>query len=231
MALEDGLEQLKGETTESVSEGNHNLSDSALEDELQKGLQSLSVEVEAGADVGEDSVGGVAASEVLDLALEVFFLVRRADPGVDDLLFPVVCASSVVAAIAEEPEDVVVQVEPLSSWQSLALDPSLVGPATEAGVGDVIALTDVLRGDIHGPPASVADFEVAIMRDVPKSAIFNVLSVSPNEKRRIVVFFMTRYFFFHKRLSRVLGEKNHFCLKCEKLCNGKKKLVFVFFWG
>jgi len=114
MALEDGLEQLKGETAESVSEGNHNLCDSALEDELQKGLQPLAVEVEARSDVGEDSVGGVAVSEVLDLALEVLLLVRGADTCVDDFfLFSLIASLNIVSF--EEPEDVFSQVESLPS--------------------------------------------------------------------------------------------------------------------
>jgi len=46
MALEDGLNKVKGEAAESVSEGNHNLFDSSFEDELQKGLQSTALEVE-----------------------------------------------------------------------------------------------------------------------------------------------------------------------------------------
>lgn len=112
MALEDGLEQVKGETTESVSVGNHNLVDSSLEDAFQKGLQSSALEVEARPDVAEDAVEGVAPLEVLDLPLEVFLLVRGADAGVDDFFL---LGALIVAVVAEELEDVVSEVQALAS--------------------------------------------------------------------------------------------------------------------
>jgi hypothetical protein len=93
------------------------------------------MEVEAGADVGDDKVGGVAGSEVLDLALEVLLLVGGADPGVDDLLL---FRPEVIAVFSEELEDVISEVE------ALAGDPSLFRPLPEARVGDVIALSNVL---------------------------------------------------------------------------------------
>jgi hypothetical protein len=78
------------------------------------------LEVEAGSDVAEDAVCRIAVLEVSDLTFEVFFLVRGTDSGVDDLsLLCVVC-------VAEELEDVVSEVEALSTGEALAGDSSLV---------------------------------------------------------------------------------------------------------
>jgi hypothetical protein len=47
MAVEDGLESLKREATEPVTEGNYKFFDSSFQDEVQKGLQSPALDAEA----------------------------------------------------------------------------------------------------------------------------------------------------------------------------------------
>ncbi len=53
------FEELDTEAREAVSIGDHNRSDSSLQDKLQKGTQSGPLEIEAGADVAEDADGSV----------------------------------------------------------------------------------------------------------------------------------------------------------------------------
>lgn len=70
-----GLEEVEPESAQSVFVGNHNLADTVVEEEVQKGLKTFAAEVEAGPDVFDDSVVGVVVLEVLDLADKVFLLV------------------------------------------------------------------------------------------------------------------------------------------------------------
>lgn len=70
------FEQFEGETAQSVAMGNHNGSSckKALACELQYGLETSSVEVDAGSDVCDDVVFWEMLAHVLDLSLEVIFL-------------------------------------------------------------------------------------------------------------------------------------------------------------
>jgi hypothetical protein len=65
---------------------NHNFRDSSLVYSLQKGFKPGPLEVEAGADVRDDLVGGIGLLHVLDLTLEVTrrFLLGAGDSGVED---------------------------------------------------------------------------------------------------------------------------------------------------
>lgn len=84
--LEDGFEQLDAEPCKSVAVHNHNFFEFSREREFQKGLHSLPLEVDPRADVGDDSVMGVMGAQILDLSLQVFFLMRAADTRICNLL-------------------------------------------------------------------------------------------------------------------------------------------------
>jgi hypothetical protein len=116
MALEDGLEQIKGESTKAVAVGNHNFVDSVLEDEVQKRLQAFAFEVEARSDVRDETVAGVGVPEVLDLAFKVFLLVGRTDACVDNLRLFCRCMHVAPGTVSEEPGNVCLVVEPLPTW-------------------------------------------------------------------------------------------------------------------
>lgn len=91
-------------------------------------------------------MGRVAVLEVRDLAVEVFFLVGGADSGVDDFFL---LRTLLVVLVAEELKNVVLEVEAFASGHALTCDFPIVRPSPEAGVGDVIVLSDVLGGHVH----------------------------------------------------------------------------------
>ena len=61
-------EEIKGETSKSVSVGDHNLADNAAKDGVQKGSQALALEVDTGSDVGDDAVFWVLGAQEVDLS-------------------------------------------------------------------------------------------------------------------------------------------------------------------
>jgi len=81
---EDPFQEFQSESAKPVSICDDNLLDSAAADAFQKGQQSGSLPVEAGGDIFDDLVVRVRLLEILDLSLEVRFLVLRRDSGVDD---------------------------------------------------------------------------------------------------------------------------------------------------
>lgn len=74
-------------------------------------------------------MGRVAALEVCDLAVEVFFLVGGADSRVDDLFL-----LDDAACVAEELEDVVSEVETFSAGEAFAGDSSTFCPSSQGRV-------------------------------------------------------------------------------------------------
>jgi hypothetical protein len=85
--FKEPVDELAGEAAEAVAAvGNHNFSDQAGVDAVQKGDKAGPVPVEAGADVADELVAGVGGAEVGELPLEVGALVLGADAGVADAL-------------------------------------------------------------------------------------------------------------------------------------------------
>jgi hypothetical protein len=82
----DPLDKLTSVATQSVFVPNHNFCDSSLVYSLQKGFKPRPLEVETGADVRDDFVGGIGFLHVLDLALEITrrFLLGAGDSSVED---------------------------------------------------------------------------------------------------------------------------------------------------
>lgn len=81
------LHEWIGKTTESVTVGNHNFSESALQRVFQNGVKTFAVPVDATADVGDNVVGGIGGTKIGDLALKARFLMGGGDPAVTDALF------------------------------------------------------------------------------------------------------------------------------------------------
>ena len=84
MTLEDEFEEFISDSCKSVSMGNHNLLDTSLTDEFQKGMNSFSTEIDPGGDFLDDLEGRVCVPQHLDLSFEVFRLMRGRDSRVDD---------------------------------------------------------------------------------------------------------------------------------------------------
>lgn len=87
MASEGTFNELDSETSEAVAVGDHNVEDAIAFDELQKGEEAPTLEVETGCHISDDFVvEGPFLLEEVDLALQVacFFLLWRGDPGVED---------------------------------------------------------------------------------------------------------------------------------------------------
>ena len=71
----------------------HNFLDHSAQDAFQKGKKTFAFEVEATADVGEDTVVGVGSLEVCDLALQILFLVGATDATIDTPFRLCICTS------------------------------------------------------------------------------------------------------------------------------------------
>ena len=67
-------QEIVGKSREPVLVGHHNLVDRSRHRSLQKGLQALTLEVDATGDVCDDIMGGVAGLEHVNLPLEVVSL-------------------------------------------------------------------------------------------------------------------------------------------------------------
>lgn len=87
--VEDPLDEFEAEAAEAVSVGNAHLSYSAFKDSFQKGAQTLSLEVDAGTDIGDDLIVWVVPAHFVCLPFEVVPLLGRGDAAVADSL-PVV---------------------------------------------------------------------------------------------------------------------------------------------
>ena len=81
---EDALDELKCDAGKAVAMEDHNLADAASDGALQKGDEPTPVEVDAGRNVFNDVIAGVALLEEGTLASEVFLLILGGDPAVDD---------------------------------------------------------------------------------------------------------------------------------------------------
>ena len=84
---EDMLDEVKGDATEAVAVGNHNLFDAAAHRAVQNGEQAPALEVDAGRNIRNDLVLGIETYEVLALEDEVGLLLFGRDAGVDDAGF------------------------------------------------------------------------------------------------------------------------------------------------
>lgn len=82
--LKEPFEEFLGKAAETVPVEYHKFLDRAGEDAFQKGEQPFAVEVDAGADVGDDFDARAARLEEVDLPLEVRFLVIGGDASVGD---------------------------------------------------------------------------------------------------------------------------------------------------
>lgn len=89
MLSENPFKQLETKPCESVSLGNHNLSDCSLKHSLQNPLEAPAFEVDSASDVGDDTVTGVLGLEVLNLSIKISLLLPRRTTSVDDLLWDV----------------------------------------------------------------------------------------------------------------------------------------------
>lgn len=124
--FEDVLEQVECESTESVSMGNHNFSEIALEREVQNPLEAWSVEVESRADVGDGGVVGVLGFELFSLSLKItrLLLMGRGNSRIDNVRF-------LTLTFEVGLDDRVDIIESLSSGSSNVMDEVLIGPTSE----------------------------------------------------------------------------------------------------
>jgi hypothetical protein len=67
--LKQVLDEVEGESSETVTMGHHNLFDISAQDSFQKGREALRLPVDAGGDVFDDLMVRVRVAEVLDLSL------------------------------------------------------------------------------------------------------------------------------------------------------------------
>lgn len=72
--LEDGLDEFEGEPAQPVPVSNGNFVDISLEHSLHQGFKPFALPVNSACDIADDVPVGVDVFEVLDLAVEVFFL-------------------------------------------------------------------------------------------------------------------------------------------------------------
>lgn len=125
------LEQVERKSAQSVSVGNHNFSEIALERKVQNPLEARPMEVETGSNVGDRSVVGILGLQLLSLSIEItrLFLMGRGDSGVDDVRFlPLVFGGG-----ADNRVDIV---ESLTSGGANVMDEVSIGPTPESFIGD-----------------------------------------------------------------------------------------------
>ncbi len=82
MGLKDPVKQFESESTQSVSVGNHHFRDVSFEDLFQNPTEALAFEVDATADVRDDSVVRVLLGHEGTLTFEVILLTVGGDPTV-----------------------------------------------------------------------------------------------------------------------------------------------------
>ena len=127
---EDDFKQLDSKPCQPIPVHNHNLLELSRQRELQNGLHSSAFEVDPGADIRDDSMGGEIGLQVLDLSLKVFSLVCATDPCVRNLLFGLggVSASNGLFESISRIEALAGLVEANNRY------PALVGPSAECGI-------------------------------------------------------------------------------------------------
>ena len=84
--LKDVFQDFDSISTESVFVKDNNFLDHSCESFVQNGLQTFSFEVESGSDVTDDDVFWIMSCEILDLSLQIFFLMWTTDSAINDLL-------------------------------------------------------------------------------------------------------------------------------------------------
>jgi len=115
--LDQPLDEIKAEPRQLVSVGDHNVADFAAQDAFQYGTQSLALEVESAADVGNDGVIGESFAHEGDLAVKVVALLAAGHAAVANRL---ICGDD-----AEQRFDVI---EAFSSRCALILNFALFRP-------------------------------------------------------------------------------------------------------
>jgi len=138
---------LEAISTEPVLVDDGNLSDSSLERSVQKGLKAFALEVEPGGDVAVDFLAWAFLLQVLDLSLQILFLVVGGDSGVADALL--LFFLDVVVGHAKELLEVLQLVETLrGSGHTNGLYLMLSLPSDEGLSRDVILTSDCSGSDI-----------------------------------------------------------------------------------
>jgi hypothetical protein len=135
------VQELEGEPAETIAVGNDNLTDASLQDEVHHLQEPPAFEVEAGADVADDAVLGVALLEHLRLAFEVVALLGGADAAVDEAL-----ADDDGLALRLRGREADAAVVPAGGLD--ALDLTILDPSAERGVGDLVLAHQVLRSEV-----------------------------------------------------------------------------------
>lgn len=141
--LKQELQQLESDSRKPISAHDHNLGDHSFEDVFQKGAQTLSVEVDAGADVSADDVVRERFLEVRDLAVEVCVLLGATNSGVD------VGVLGRTWLLSEESKHGVLVVHPLPSMEFEELDVSGGRPVPKGGGTDAILVVE-MNGRFEG---------------------------------------------------------------------------------
>lgn len=138
-----GFDESKGDTTQSVSVGNHKSSDASLQALVQNGLQTFSIPVEAGTDIFEDGVFWEFLLEKFDLSLEVVALLVCGHSCIDDVFFSILL---LVLSANEDVSDLVGIVEESASRGLFLADESGIGPMGECEGFDPTDVFDILGG-------------------------------------------------------------------------------------
>ena len=149
--LEHALDEVEGESTQSVAVGHHNLLDVAVHDAVQNGREACALPVDAGADVLDDLVVWVLAAEQFDLSLKVLFLLGAGDAGVAH--FRALVSELLFGEHFESGDDIVevvlfVQALALTALESDRIDATFVRPALKRPVADLKPFSDLGSGDV-----------------------------------------------------------------------------------
>ena len=127
---EDPLNEVKGESTQSVSVGHHNLAYAASLCFTQKGTQPFPFKVDTGSDVGDDSVPWKLCTHMFHLSLEVIALFGGGNSAVDDVVTIGARLLVVVFGFFEEGCEVVL---PMATRGSDRVDFALRFPGAKGG--------------------------------------------------------------------------------------------------
>ena len=141
------LDELEGDAAEPIPVGNHNLLDSAADRAVQKGEQAPAVEVDAGRNVLNDFVLGIAGAEV-----EVCALLGARDAAVENASSRLCCRIlRGGGGHVQGPLDVGQAVQPLAGGgpDPDAPHASGVGPAPQRGVAHPESGLDLFPGHVR----------------------------------------------------------------------------------
>lgn len=158
--VEDALDEVEGEATQSIPVTDHNLFDISAHDAVQKGREAGALPVDARADVFDDLVFWILFLEEFDLLDEVLFLLGTGDSRVAH--FGSLVALFLCREHFESGDDVAevaffVEAFALHAFEADGANPPVVCPSLQRAVADAKSSSDLCPCDVLGGGSRSSD--------------------------------------------------------------------------